>query len=245
MATELEYLRAVGSERNPAQETRYRELTGMNNAGTPTGLQVPNYQQYYDTAYSSLQAYYQRLLTEEGGNVERVKRRLEEDYQRGNRITMEDFVTKTAQSQEEYGANTKQEALVRQQEDRSLEDNLLSRGVSMGGLADSKNAEQKSRQELRREAIDRALKNTQQELAYGKERSMEESALTKLRGVEDVQSGWGSFQTRMGQEREEKALGLAEQSYQRDLQKRQAQEQSSLADRQLKLQEEALNKAYA
>lgn len=208
-------------------------------------LQVPNYQQYYDTAYSSLQAYYQRLLTEEGGNVDRVKRRLEEDYQRGNRITMEDFVMKTAQTQEEYGASTKQDELSRTQENRALQDNQLQRGISMGGLAESQNKEQKSRQDLRREAIDRALKNSQQELAYGKERSMEESALTKLRGAEDTQAGWGSFQTKMGQEREEKALGLGEQAYQRELQKRQAEESSSLADKQLKLQQEALDKAYA
>lgn len=203
---------------------------------------VPNYQQYYDSAYQNLQAYYQRLLQEEGGSVERVKRRLQEDYQRGNRITLEDYGMRMAQAEAEHRSNTQQDQLSRTQEDRALLDNQLQRGISLGGVAQQQGSEQKSRQDLRREAIDRALRNTQQELAYGKERAMEQSALDKMRGGEDVDAEFGKFQTRSAQEREEKALSLAEQAYQRELQARQAREQSELADKQLKLQEEALNK---
>lgn len=204
-------------------------------------LQIPNYQEYYQKAFDQLQAYYQRLLTEEGGNVERVKRRLEEDYQRGNRITLEDYTMKMNQASEGHQADTQQHQLTTVQEDRALQDNQLQRGISLGGLAGQQTGEQKSRQELRREAIDRALKNTQQELAYGKERDLEQSALNKLRGGEDTESGWNSFKIKMGQEQEEKALSLAEQNYQRELQRKQAEEQAAQAEKSLKLQQDALN----
>lgn len=45
---------------------------------------------------------------------------------------------------------------------------------------------------------------------------MEEQTVTQRRGAEDVASQFGKFVTEKQQERQEKALGLAEQKYQRE-----------------------------
>jgi hypothetical protein len=204
-------------------------------------LQVPNYQQYYDTAYNSLAQYYQTLLAQEGGDVDRVKRRLEEDYAKGNRITMEDYTLGLANTQAEYGGAVKEQALTNVGEARSLQENQLQRGISLGGLAESQSAELKSKQDLRREAIDRALQKSEKDLSYAKERGLEDTALTKVRGAEDTMAGWNKTQLTLGQERQEKALGLGEQAYQREFQKRQAEEASKQAEQSMAMQRESLD----
>lgn len=206
-------------------------------------IQIPNYQQYYDQAYAKLQEYYKTLLEQEMGDVERVKRRLEEDYQKGNRITLEDWAFGMDTAQKEYESGVKQENITTPQEQRALLDNQLQRGISLGGLAQQQAGELKSKQELRREAIDRALQKSQKELSYSKERGLEDAGLTKIRGGEDTEANWKKFQTEKLREREDKALGLAEQSYQRDLQAKQAQEASALAEKQMQMQQEALDLA--
>jgi hypothetical protein len=206
-------------------------------------LQVPNYQQYYDKAYTDLNAYYQALLTQEGGDVDRVKRRLEEDYAKGNRITMEDYTSNLANTQAEYGGAVKEQAITNTAENRALQDNQLQRGISIGGLAEKQSLEQKSKQDLRREAIDRALQKSEKDLSYSKERSLEDTALTKMRGGEDVTSAFNKFQLTQKQEQGDKALGLGEQAYQRDLQKTQMEESAKQAEQSLQLQREALAKS--
>jgi len=246
---------------------------------------APDYTQYYNEANKKLEAYYQRLLDEEGGDVERVKRRLEEDYAKGIRISEEDYATGVRvtdqdynremrisgedysrgmlSAEEQYLADLKAQGMENTQEARVLEGNLLARGVSQGGLASQATGEMKSRQELRREAIDRALRKSEEDLTYGKERSQEISGIaqerslealgtgkersqedlstTKLRGGEDVLSGWNKYQTQMAQEREEKALGIADSQYNREFSKRSAEESFKLAEESAKASRDAMN----
>lgn len=181
---------------------------------------TPNYQQYYDQANQDLEAYYQRLLSEEQGDVERVKRRLEEDYTKGTRIANEDYVREIAYGQDVYGGQTAEQDAAFTKESRGLQTNQLQRGISQGGVAEEQGSELKSSQDLRREAIDRALQKSEEDLRYGKERTLEDTGLTKIRGGEDITSQWNKFQTAKAQEREEKAASLGESAYQREFQKR-------------------------
>lgn len=231
--SELDQLRRTGQY----ETAKSNYESGSNQSSS---YSVPNYADYYNKANQALEAYYKRLLLEEQGDVERVKRRLEEDYAKGNRITMEDFTRETEYAQGQAGLSIREQEQQNVGEDRANQENLLQRGVSLGGLADKQTGEVKDRQALRREAIDRALKKSEEDLKYGKERKLEETATTKLRGGEDVGAQFQRFQTEKSQEREEKALGLGESMYQRDLQKRQAEETLKANERALKLQEEAL-----
>lgn len=163
-----------------------------------------------------LAAYYQSILEQENGNVQRALARLREDYDTGKRITMEDYTRNLAFGRESYGAGVREQELQKTQEQRQLQGDLLKRGVSQGGLAMEKGTELKTRQDLRREAIDRALRKSEEDLSYQKERALEEGGRTYTRGGEDEASKFAKFKLETGQEQREKALGLAEQAYQRE-----------------------------
>lgn len=199
------------------------------NAGAPSGgggggFTVPNFQEYVTKANQSLDAYYTRILEEEKGDVERAKRRLEEDYKRGMRVSTEDYVKGTTRAVEDTDVAKTQTQALETQENRQLEGNLARRGVSQGGVAQTLTGEQSERQRLRREAIDRALKRQQEDLQYGKERSQEGTTINQRRGTEDIATAYAKFLNQSRQEREEKALGLGEQAYNRDFQRNQAEQ---------------------
>lgn len=206
-------------------------------------IAIPNYDQYYKDAYAKLQKYYEFLLAQEGGDVERAKKRLEEDYVKGNRVTLEDYAMGMENAQKEYQAGIAQENITNPQEARALQENQLQRGISLGGLAQKQASELKTKQDLRREAIDRALQKSQKEMAYSKERNMEDIGYTKTRGIEDQLANWERFKGEKEQERQDKSVQLAEQAYQREFQKNQAIESSQIAEKQLKMQQEALDAA--
>lgn len=196
---------------------------------------APNYQEIYNQENTSLEAYYALLLQQEQGDLNRVRARLEEDYQRGNRITYEDFAKDAAYATETAGASRQEADMQAKREQRALQGNLVQRGVSEGGVAQQLTEEQTSREQLRREAIERALTKTQKDLQYTKERSLEQEAIKKLRGGEDVSSQWAKFQTEKGQERQEKALNLAGERYGREFTQRSTEES-------FRLQNEAMNR---
>lgn len=191
---------------------------------------APNYQEYYTSANTKLAEYYARLLMEEQGDINRAMARLTEDYTRGNRINLEDYERNVAFGRESYTAGLAEEAQTKAGEERALKQNLLSRGVSQGGLAQTQESRLAERQQLRREAIDRALRKSEEDLRYAKERGMEQETITQRRGTEDLATQWAKFQTDKAQEREEKALGLAEQSYQREFAKRSTEESFRLQE---------------
>lgn len=192
---------------------------------------APDYTTYYNQSNTKLNEYYARLLAEERGDVERAKRRLDEDYSRGSRINVEDYERNIAFGEETAEASKAEETARSGEETRALEGDLLRRGVQSGGLATGKVATLEDKQKLRREAIDRALRKSEEDLKYAKERGLEETTLTQKRGTEDVASEFAKFQTKQKQEQEEKALGLAEQTYQREFGKRQAEESFRLQEK--------------
>lgn len=196
---------------------------------------VPNYSQYLTSADQKLAEYYARLLAEEQGDVERAKRRLVEDYQRGIRINTEDFERNIDFGRESAAAAKTEQSLDAESERRKMEADLLRRGVSQGGLADDQYSRLKTRQDLRREAIDRALRKSEEDLKYGKERGLEEETIKQRRGTEDLATNFAKFQTEKAQERQEKSLQLAEADYQREFSKRATEEG-------FRLQQESLNK---
>lgn len=241
MASEFETLTAIGSSRNPVQETRYQQLLKSSGGSGAGGFSVPNYQKYYDQAYNDLQAYYARILQEERGDVEMAKRRLMEDYQRGNRITMEDYTRELATAEEQAGASTQELAFRTGQERRGVETDLLQRGISQGGVAGQVRGEQKTSEQLRQEAIDRALNKSRENLTYAKERSLEEGTIEQKRGTEDVASAFRKFVTAKGQERQEKAAQLADSAYNREFGARQAKASFDLAQQGLDLQKKSFD----
>lgn len=204
---------------------------------------VPDYTSYYNAAQTKLNEYYQRILQEEEYDVERAKRRLDEDYKRGTRINLEDYERNIQFGRESYGASVKEQQLESESERRKLEGDMLSRGVSQGGLAEGQQARLKTRQDMRREAIDRALRKSEEDLKYGKERGLEQETLTQRRGTEDVATQFAKFQLEKKQEREDKALGLAEADYQREFSKRSTEEGFRLQQEGLNISREGLNLA--
>lgn len=148
----------------------------------------------------------------------------------------------------------------RTREERQLLGDLLSRGVSQGGLAEQKEdtladrfarelgyigqqeKSAKSKAELRREAIDRALQKTEQTLGYGKERGLEEEGLKKTRGLQDLETAFSKYKLQQQQEREEKAEQMATGRFQRKLGAEQAKESFRLQEKGLDLQQQSLDK---
>lgn len=56
-----------------------------------------------DAAYKELTPYYEGILADAKGDVELAKKRMEEDYQRGNRIRTEDVATAISRATEDTG----------------------------------------------------------------------------------------------------------------------------------------------
>jgi hypothetical protein len=189
------------------------------------GFSVPNYDQYYQDAYNNkLKAYYERLLAEEQGDVDRAKRRLLEDYQQGTRINSEDYNRNYNFGRESYNAAMNEQKLDETSEQNKLNSDLVRRGLSQGGVSQQQTNQLQDRQSMRRAAIDRALKKSEDDLKYGKERGDEQETIKQRRGTEDLASQFAKFQTDKGQERQEKAQALAEADYGREFSKRSTEE---------------------
>jgi hypothetical protein len=241
-------------------------------------FKAPDYTSIFNSVNKDLKEYYSKLLEIEKGDVDKAKRRLEEDYARGKRINLEDyalekgFATKSAEASRRESEQQLEDVLQslgyqretlgtqRQREERQLLGDLLSRGISQGGLAEQKEQSladrfqrelgylgkqeesAKSKSELRREAIDRALQKTEKTLEYGKERGLEEEGLTKTRGLEDLETSFAKYKLQQQQEREEKAEQMASGRFQRKLGAKQAKESFRLQEKGLDLQQQSLDK---
>ena len=172
-------------------------------------LTVKSWEEYEAAALEELRPYYERILKEEGGDVEKAKLRLDEDYKRGIRINREDYMaSKTAQgtpiaqgqsvadyyNKNKYGVGTFPGEGV-----AALED-INRRGVLSSGMATATGTELKSSQQRRQEALDLAT-----------ERYSEQAGITKARGLEDVSSDWARRQTALQQEKTVSAATLGRQ----------------------------------
>ncbi len=166
-----------------------------------------------------LKDYYSMLLAQNNGDVTRALRVMEEDYTKGMRISQEDYTKGTQEAQSAYTGSIAEQATTSKGEQRALTGNLLQRGVSQGGVADTLTGELKSRQDLRREAIDRALRKSESDLSLQKTRSQEDTSTNKIRTGEDIALGKAKFELEKGQEQRDKAMGLASEAYNREFTK--------------------------
>jgi len=205
-------------------------------------LGIVDYEKLYSDieakALAELSDYYTKILEDVGWNIEKAKRRLEEDYQRGLRTSREDAAVKL---KEYYQQTFPQE--VRAALETLGQRGLLETGVTpgaikpetitlptgetvttkpvtttgFGGVAGSELERIRSSQQARREAIERALK-----------RSEEEAGITRERGLEDISKQWERTQREKEQEKREKAASLAAERYAREIQRRELQRQQIL-----------------
>lgn len=167
--------------------------------GPGGGSDIPPFEFSFEeaekAALEELRPYYERILSEEQGDVERAKRRIEEDYARGIRYREEDLATR----EREF-------ALTFPREETNLIDSLNKRGLvptaQRGGLGSQDIANLQESQNLRREAVSRAL-----------QRQGEEAGLTRSRSREDLDTALSRREFELGEEKKEKALGRASQQY--------------------------------
>ena len=172
-------------------------------------LTVKTWEEYEADALAELTPYYERILKEEGGDVEKAKARLEQDYQRGIRMKREDWETATkaegptmiaGETPTEYYNRTKGSSGTSPSEGISLFSNLNKRGVSQSGIANVEGKKMVTSQQARQEAIDRALK-----------RYEEEAGITKSRGIEDANTNWERRQFELTESKKTDAATLARQ----------------------------------
>lgn len=159
-------------------------------------------------AMEELRPYYERILAEEGGDVTRAKARINDDYSTGVRRRTEDAAT----SERQFGITFPQEK-------ENAMDTLNRRGLIpsalRGGLGSRDLATIEESQNLRREAVQRAL-----------QRQGEEAGLTQARATQDLDIKLGRTQFELGEEKKEKAVqrglqaqGTAENTYNREYQR--------------------------
>lgn len=146
------------------------------------GLDIPAFKFDYDQAereaLEKLRPYYEQKLAEAEGDVERAKKIIEEDYQRGNRYRAEDEATLLA-------ADT----LSREEEMRGALTNLNQRGILFGQIAPGTGESRapysdvaqrftlqplNEKQQARRMAIQRAIRRGEEVAGIEAQRGKEE-----------------------------------------------------------------------
>ncbi len=198
-----------------------------------------------------------RRLTED---YEKGNRIISEDYTRSYNAGRENYGAQQQElgvdvlsDQQKYEQALMQQGMENEAETGALQGDLMRRGVSEGGLAQFQSGKlgekqafrrnvlqtdytnQKTRQQLRREAIDRALRKSEEDLKYGKERGLEDETIKQKRGTEDLASQFAKYLSEKNQERQDKALQLGDSEYNREFQARSTQEG-------FRLQNESLSK---
>lgn len=240
MASELETLMAIESsgQLNPIQKSRLAELRKIGSWGTETGeIQSPgsggaggggmaggggslpafkfDWEAAEKEALQKLEPYYVEKLKEAGGDVERAKKLLEDDYVRGKRYREEDEKTQIATDTQ-----------TAKEETTSAVENLNRRGLLFSEMEPDQAATSSAapysqyaqkfelnplaeKQQARRQAIQRAIMR-QEEIA-GEERK---------RGIEEQDIAFPRYKKALEEEKKEKAtLQMAPLKYQRELTK--------------------------
>lgn len=182
-------------------------------AGSPTvlpELKVKSFEEYETEALEELRPYYERILKEEGGDVEKAKLRLEEDYKRGIRINREDYEKAKGnygppmyqgETAQQYYNRTKGMYGTNPDEGIALLENLAKRGILQSGIAKVDSSKLATAQQRRQEAIDAALK-----------RYEEESGIKRERSLEDIGTEWERRQFALGEEKKESAATMGRQA---------------------------------
>lgn len=175
---------------------------GGGGGGNSTGVTVPPFSFDYQALEnaillnpnSELNKYYKQKLDEAGGDVTLAKKRIEEDYAQGRRYREEDLATQLAE-----------EKRIKEQEIRETATDLNKKGILFGqiplgeqtSLAPYSDVASRffldplsEKQVARKQAIERAIA-----------RQEETSALTKKRGIEDIDIAYPRYQRGLEQEK--------------------------------------------
>jgi len=166
-------------------------------AGDSNGELVPfefDWEQGEADALEKLRPYYEEVLAESKGDVELAKKRMEEDYQQGKRFRSEDL------SVAEKGFD-----LLDPREKRSMLEELNRKGVFSIGKSTIQETEQQfltDTQKRRREAIQRAV-----------QRKEEVAGIDRQRSTEDIDILQPRYERELGEQKKERAAGMAESQY--------------------------------
>lgn len=170
----------------------------------PTGTKaIPpftfNWEQAERDALEKLRPYYEQVLSEAKGDVERAKTLIEEDYSQGKRYREEDIKTERT----ELGLAEPRER------ERLLED-LNRRGFFVpeqykSTIQERETGELTQRQQARRGAIERAT-----------QRREELAGLERKRGIEELDIGFPRQQRELEEEKKLKAAEMAQTKYGRE-----------------------------
>lgn len=206
-----------GSGNNPNDVNDFVSLLSQL-TGSPMALpelNVASFEDYEKKALDELRPYYDRILKEEGGDVEKAKIRIEDDYKRGLRINREDYERAKAgygegmnpgESVQDYYNRTKALPGTNPQEGVSLLDEVAKRGMLESGFAKIDAANLATAQQRRQEAIKTA-----------KDRYEEDAGITKGRSLEDMATNWARRQWEIGQNQTVDAGNLARQKRSDDI----------------------------
>jgi hypothetical protein len=252
------------SQTTPVQKSNLVDISKMD--WTVPKMSPGDIDKLIQDAYNSPQvvAYYQKLLTESQGDVDRAIKRLEEDYQQGLRYTTEDLTRKTGYTTEDLNSALEQLGVTFPKEAQALVDTLNKRGIgvtqaysgqsrlagagavydamgniisqgNVGGQAGTEMQQLTEDQALRKEAIQRTADRNLKELGIQAQRDLEKEKLTRQRGEEDITREQQKYQEQLQQQRESEAT-------QKGLQLAQYKQAGDIAQKQLDIAKEQLSK---
>jgi len=203
------------------------ELQGGGGGGAGAGSS-PSYPKFdfdwtkaREDAMTQLTPYYEQKLKEAGGDVERAKRLIEEDYTRGVRYSKEDLATTTTTAEEDAASAFKTLGLDVAQETRDVQGSLNRRGVLLGTIREGQESTAaptsdyaktwylnplEERQGLRKLAIERALKR--QKEVGGTTATREQEGLTaqRTRRIEEQDIEYPRTQRDLEEEKRRRAF---------------------------------------
>lgn len=180
-------------------------------------------------AYEALKPFYNRLLELAAGDLDLAKRLLAYTYEQGMREVTQ-----------EYGQANTEEAIRKAQENRALQTSQNQRGILESGFGKTVKQEQTGMQNLRQEAIERALENRSSRLAAERGFGEEEQTRGFLKEATDLET----------QKRKEaaditaKKYGIKSDIFGSQLQAASAKEQRDTLAKQMEMQEKIYKQQY-
>src|SRR3990167_2169962 len=226
----------AGPTANVPQASPYPS-TGQNLPATPTTTgDYPVYEQYVKSPKEyltqvrqgelgkQLETFYNQVLEFAKGDLSLAKRIINYTYESGMREAKTDFELEQRRMGVEFP-----------EEKRQLETGLNRRGLLGGGytgIAGGERTRQLENQAIRREAVDRALKQREENLVRTKEFGTEKEQLGYERGFQDITQRKEQDYYKLAQEQ----AGLAAQKYQAAVGQKQFEEQKATARESLDLQ---------
>jgi len=182
---------AINPSSGAWDDNYFAQNFGGGSGGSSGGGQGPSipgftfdWDQAENDALKELTPYYQKKLAEANGDVELAKKRIEEDYQQGLRYNKEDAATQTT-------ADTQ---TAKEETDATM-DSLNQRGILFGQIQDPEQSQEPisgiaktlsldplaTKQDARRQAIQRAIQRSDSSLAMAKQRGTDDANLVMPR----------------------------------------------------------------